>query len=190
MYLNLITRSLYTHKYDHGTLVPQIQEAYHTKSIHFLYQCHEKNTLITCIVLFGADQCCLHVYCSRECFVYYFLRKMHNVSNTICSYNITFIRSYATQAHGHKPYIHIHNTAINWENPNIHVHVKTNRKNTLHVQTEILRKKLIIHLTRFDYSKLHFCVQNILSEIAQVCVRVIILFVVKSSINVYIDGLL
>jgi len=42
MYLNLITRSLYTHKYDHGTLVPQIQEAYHTKSIHFLYQCHEK----------------------------------------------------------------------------------------------------------------------------------------------------
>ena len=110
MYLNLITRSLYTHKYDHGTLVPQIQAAYHTQNIHLFYQSHEK----TCIVLFGADQCCLHVYCCRECFVYYFLRKMHNVSNTICSYNITFIRSYATQAHGHKPYIHIHNTAINW----------------------------------------------------------------------------
>jgi len=27
--------------------------------------------------------------------------------------NITFIRSYATQAHGHKPYIQIHNTVIN-----------------------------------------------------------------------------
>ena len=39
---------------------------------------------------------------------------------------------------------------------------------TLHVQTEILRKKLIIHLNRFDYSQLHFCVQNVLSEIAQV----------------------
>ena len=36
---------------------------------------------------------------------------------------------------------------------------------TLHVQTEILRKKLITHLNRFDYSQLHFCVQNFLSEI-------------------------
>ena len=27
--------------------------------------------------------------------------------------NITFIRPYATQAHGHKPYIHIYNTVIN-----------------------------------------------------------------------------
>ena len=26
---------------------------------------------------------------------------------------------------------------------------------TLHVQTEILRKNLIIHLNRFDYSQLH-----------------------------------
>ena len=82
--------------------------------------------------------------------------------------NITVIRSYATQAHGHKPYIQIHNTVINWENPNIHVHVKTNRKKTLHVQTEILRKKLIIHLNKFDYSQLHFCVRNFWSEIAQV----------------------
>ena len=39
---------------------------------------------------------------------------------------------------------------------------------TLHVQTEILRKKLIIHLNRFDYSQLHFCAQNVLSEMTQV----------------------
>jgi len=44
---------------------------------------------------------------------------------------------------------------------------------TQHVQTEILRKKLIIHLNRFDYSQLHFCVQNLLSEIAHVFFRVI-----------------
>ena len=36
------------------------------------------------------------------------------------------------------------------------------------MQTEIIRKKLIIHLNRFDYSQLHFCVRNFLSEIAQV----------------------
>ena len=35
------------------------------------------------------------------------------------------------------------------------------KEKTLHVQTEILRKKLIIHLNRFDYSQLHFCVQNL-----------------------------
>ena len=29
---------------------------------------------------------------------------------------------------------------------------------TLHAQTEILRKQLIIHLNMFDYSQLHFCV--------------------------------
>ena len=29
--------------------------------------------------------------------------------------NITFIRLYATQAHGHKPYIQIHNMVINWK---------------------------------------------------------------------------
>jgi len=44
---------------------------------------------------------------------------------------------------------------------------KQTEKN-LHVQTEILRKKLIIHLNRFDYSQLHFCVQTFLSEIAKV----------------------
>jgi len=35
------------------------------------------------------------------------LQQQHN--------NITFIRLYATQAHGHKPYIQIHNTVINWK---------------------------------------------------------------------------
>ena len=33
---------------------------------------------------------------------------------------------------------------------------------------EILRKKLIVYLNKLDYSQLHFCVQNFLSEIAQV----------------------
>ena len=61
---------------------------------------------------------------------------------------------------------------------------------TLHVQTEILRKKLIIHLNRFDYSQLHFCVQNFFIRNSPSLFRVIILFVVKSSINVYIDDLL
>ena len=64
------------------------------------------------------------------------------------------------------------------------------QKKTLHVQTEIVRKKLIIHLNRFDYSQLHFCVHKFLSEIAQVFVKVIILFVVKGSIDLYVDGLL
>ena len=36
-----------------------------------------------------------------------------NTLNNIIYNNITFIRSYATQAHGHKPYIQIHNTVIN-----------------------------------------------------------------------------
>ena len=49
---------------------------------------------------------------------------------TTTTNNITFIRLYATQAHGHKPYIQIHNTVINWKKQNVHVHVKTNRKNT------------------------------------------------------------
>jgi len=55
-----------------------------------------------------------------------------NINNN----NITFIRSYATQAHGHKPYIQIHNTVINWKNNNIHVHVKTNRKNTTYTDRD------------------------------------------------------
>ena len=63
---------------------------------------------------------------------------------------------------------------------------------TLHVQTEILRKKLITHLNRFDYSQLHFCVQNFLSEIAQVFSGKYIVCSINSisSINLYIDGLL
>ena len=76
--------------------------------------------------------------------------------------NKTFIRSYATQAHGHKPYIQIHNTVINWKNPT-YMYMSKQTEKTLHVQTEILRKKLIIHLNRFDYSQLHFCVQNVFS---------------------------
>ena len=37
----------------------------------------------------------------------------NNNNNNNNNNNITFIRSYATQAHGHKPYIHIYNTVIN-----------------------------------------------------------------------------
>jgi len=83
------------------------------------------------------------------------LQQQHN--------NITFIRLYATQAHGHKPYIQIHNTVINCNNPP-YPYMSKQIEKTLHVQTEILRKKLIIHLNRFDYSQLHFCIQNVLSE--------------------------
>ena len=90
-----------------------------------------------------------------------------NTLNNIIYNNITFIRSYATQAHGHKPYIQIHNTVSNCNNPP-YMYMSKQTEKTLHVQTEILRKKLIIHLNRFDYSQLHFCVQNFLSEIAQV----------------------
>ena len=42
--------------------------------------------------------------------------------------NITVIRSYTTYAHGHKPYIQIHNMVLTEKN--IHIHVKTTRKNT------------------------------------------------------------
>ena len=38
---------------------------------------------------------------------------MREAVKMIC--NITVIRPYATQAHGHTPYIQIHNTVINWE---------------------------------------------------------------------------
>ena len=60
--------------------------------------------------------------------------------------NITFIRSYATQAHGHKPYIQIHNTLLT-ENNNIQVHVKTNRKKPTSCTDRDTKKKVIIHLT-------------------------------------------
>ena len=73
--------------------------------------------------------------------------------------NLTFIRSYATQAHGHKPYIQIHNTVINWKTQHTRT-CQNKQKKTLYVQTEILRKNLIIHLNRFDYSQLHFCFQH------------------------------
>ena len=103
--------------------------------------------------------------------------------------HITFTRSYATQAHGHKLYIQIHNMVITWKNP-IYTYMSKQTETTLHVQTEILRKKLVIHLNRFDYSQLHFCVQNLFIRNSPSFFRVIILFVVKSSINLYIDGLL
>jgi len=63
---------------------------------------------------------------------------------TTTNNNITFIRLYATQAHGHKPYIQIHNTPINWKNPT-YTYMSKQTEKTLHVQTEILRKKLIIY---------------------------------------------
>ena len=40
--------------------------------------------------------------------------------------NITFIRLYATQAHGHKPYIQIHNTVINWEKKHPYTYMYNN----------------------------------------------------------------
>ena len=44
--------------------------------------------------------------------------------------NITFIRSYATQAHGHKPYIQIHNTVINLKKTTYTYMSKQTEKNT------------------------------------------------------------
>ena len=41
----------------------------------------------------------------------YVSRVKHNNNNS----NITCIRSYVSQAHGHKQYIQIHNTVINWK---------------------------------------------------------------------------
>ena len=82
--------------------------------------------------------------------------------------SITCIRSYATHAHGHKLYIQIHNTVINWKNPTYTYMSKQTEKHYKYRQIEILRKQLIIHLNRFDYLQLHFCVQNFLSETAHV----------------------
>jgi len=80
--------------------------------------------------------------------------------------NIIFIRSYATQAHGHKPYIQIHNTVINLKKK---TYTYMSKQTSLYILIG-----LIIHNCIFAF-KTFF--------------RVIILFVVKSSINLYIDGL-
>jgi len=61
-----------------------------------------------------------------------------------------------------------YNTVINWKNPTYTYMSKQTEKHYMYRQIEILRKKLIIHLNRFDYSQLHFCVQNFLSETAHV----------------------
>ena len=50
---------------------------------------------------------------------------LNNITN-----NITVITLYATQAHGHKPYIKIHNTVINWKNPTYTYMSKQTEKNT------------------------------------------------------------
>ena len=47
-----------------------------------------------------------------RCYIY-----MKEITTNNNNNNITFIRPYATQAHGHKPYIHIYNTVINWKKP-------------------------------------------------------------------------
>ena len=43
---------------------------------------------------------------------------------------------------------------------------KQTEKNTTYTDRDTKKK---VDPNRFDYSQLHFCVQNILSEIAQVC---------------------
>ena len=60
--------------------------------------------------------------------------------------NIIFIRSYATQAHRHKPYIQIHNTVINWKKTNIHVHVKTNRNKDITCTDRDTKKKSWLYI--------------------------------------------
>jgi len=72
--------------------------------------------------------------------------------------NITVIRPYATQAHGHTPYIQIHNTVINWET---HTRTRQNKQKNPTCTDRDTKKKLIMHLNRFDFSQLHFCVQNL-----------------------------
>ena len=76
--------------------------------------------------------------------------------------NIIFIRLYATQAHGHKPYIQIHNTVINWKKPTYRYMSKQTEKNT--TCTEILRKSwlyiligLIIHNCISAFKTFYLC---------------------------------
>ena len=53
---------------------------------------------------------------------------MHLYNNNNNNNNITVITLYAAYAHGHKPYIQIHNMVLTEKNK--HIHVKTNKKNT------------------------------------------------------------
>ena len=59
--------------------------------------------------------------CNNWCYI---------VTKVLNNNNITFIRSYATQAHGHKPYLQIHNTVINWKKTHTRTCQNTHKKNT------------------------------------------------------------